>query len=596
MEKPTFASLGLSPESLKAVAALGFEEPSPIQAAAIPVLMDGHDAVGQSQTGSGKTAAFAIPAIEKCDATNRAVQVLILCPTRELATQVADEVHKLSAFKRGIHAVPIYGGASYERQFYELKKGVQIVIGTPGRLIDHIGRGTLKLDQVQMVVLDETDRMLDMGFREDIEQILEATPKERQTVFFSATVSKQIRDIIERHSNSPKSVQIQQKELTVPTVEQWYYETPPRMKFESLLRLVDFHAFKLGIIFCNTQRMVDELADDLIAQGFSADRLHGGIAQAQRTRVMNKFKKAEFEFLVATDVAARGIDVDDLELVVNYDLPYDAEDYVHRIGRTGRAGRRGMAVTFVTGRDIYKLQFIERFTRTKIRRGTLPTVGEVEEKRADVLLDRVRAVLAEAKYQASANLVDRLLEEGVNSTDIAAALFHLLNGAPVESAPASRPPASAPLAAGGGKKERPARDERPVRDEPLPSREERHVRDARPVRSTPDSAPPNLRPPSRGMQWVRVSVGREARINPRDIVCLLEESLGLPGRVVGLIDLSIGQSFAQVPQEYLDVLRGGPREIDTESGRFEVSLVPYPKRRDEPFEKKRTGGKRKDVR
>ena len=589
MEKPTFASLGLSPEILKAVATLGFEEPSPIQAAAIPVLMEGHDAVGQSQTGSGKTAAFAIPAIEKCEATNKAVQILILCPTRELATQVADEVHKLSAFKRGIHAVPIYGGASYERQFYELKKGVQIVIGTPGRLIDHIGRGTLKLDQVQMVVLDETDRMLDMGFREDIEQILDATPKERQTVFFSATVSKQIRDIIERHSNSPKSVQIQQKELTVPTVEQWYYEAAPRMKFESLLRLVDFHAFKLGIIFCNTQRMVDELADDLIAQGFSADRLHGGIAQAQRTRVMNKFKKAEFEFLVATDVAARGIDVDDLELVVNYDLPYDAEDYVHRIGRTGRAGRRGMAVTFVSGRDIYKLQFIERFTRTKIRRGTLPTVGEVEEKRADVLLDRVRAVLAEGKYQASANLVERLLEEGVNSTDIAAALFHLLNGSPAESP--ARPAPAAPSAAGGTKKERPAaRDDRPVRDD-RPA-----ARDVRPARSEPDSAPPNLRPPSRGMQWVRVSVGREARINPRDIVFLLEESLGLPGRVVGLIDLSIGQSFAQVPQEYLDVLRGGPREIDTEGGRFEVSLVPYPKRREEPFEKKRAVGKRKDDR
>ncbi len=587
MDKPTFVSLGLSPETLKAVAALGFEEPSPIQAAAIPVLLEGHDAVGQSQTGSGKTAAFAIPAIEKCDSANRAVQILILCPTRELATQVADEVHKLSAFKKGIHAVPIYGGASYERQFYELKKGVQIVIGTPGRIIDHIGRGTLRLEQVKMVVLDETDRMLDMGFREDIEQILESTPKERQTVFFSATVSKQIRDIIERHSNSPKSVQIQQKEVTVPTVEQWYYETPPRMKFEALLRLVDFHAFKLGIIFCNTQRMVDELADDLIAQGFSADRLHGGIAQAQRTRVMNKFKKAEFEFLVATDVAARGIDVDDLELVVNYDLPYDAEDYVHRIGRTGRAGRRGMAVTFVSGRDIYKLQYIERFTRTKIRRGTLPTVGEVEEKRADVLLDRVRAVLAEAKFQASANLVDRLLEEGVNSTDIAAALFHLLSGSPAE-APARAAVPVAP-AAGPAKRERPPRDERP----PAAPQDRR---DVRPPRIEPDQPPPALRPPSRGMQWVRVSVGREARITPRDIVCLLEESLGLPGRTVGLIDLSIGQSFAQVPQEYLDILRDGPRELDTDGGRLDVSLVPFPKRREGSFDKKRTGGKRKDDR
>jgi ATP-dependent RNA helicase DeaD len=358
MNTLNFADLGLSPEILKAVADLGFEQASPIQSAAIPILMEGHDVVGQSQTGSGKTAAFAIPAIEICAAQDRMVQVLIMCPTRELAMQVADEVHKLSAHKRGIHAVPIYGGASYERQFHELKKGVQIVIGTPGRIMDHMQRGTLRLEAVKMVVLDEADRMLDMGFREDIEHILKATPKERQTVFFSATVSKPIRDLIERHSREPKSVKIEQKTLTVPAIEQWYFEVPQRNKREALLRLVDFHGFKLGIVFCNTQRMVDELADDLVAQGISADRLHGGLSQTQRTRVMNKFKQAEFEFLVATDVAARGIDVDDLELVVNYDLPYDAEDYVHRIGRTGRAGRKGLAATFVTGRDIYKIQHL----------------------------------------------------------------------------------------------------------------------------------------------------------------------------------------------------------------------------------------------
>jgi len=426
MNKKTFAELGVSPEILKAISDLGFEEPSPIQAAAIPVLLEGHDVVGQSQTGSGKTAAFAIPAIELCQAADRSVQVLILCPTRELATQVADEVHKLTAHKRGIHAVPIYGGASYERQFFELKKGVHIVIGTPGRLMDHMDRGTLDLSNVKMVILDEADRMLDMGFREDIEKILRATPTGRQTVFFSATVSKQIRELIERHSNSPKSVKIEQRELTVPTVEQWYYEAPQRMKFEALLRLVDFHGFKLGIIFCNTQRMVDELADDLIAQGFSADRLHGGIAQAQRTRVMNKFKKAEFEFLVATDVAARGIDVDELELVVNYDLPYDAEDYVHRIGRTGRAGRKGMAVTFVSGRDIYKLQFIERFTKTKIKRGTLPTAGEVEERRIEGLLERIREVLNRGNL--SSRVTGHLMEEGLNATNNASAIIEMLAG------------------------------------------------------------------------------------------------------------------------------------------------------------------------
>ena len=538
MNKKTFAELGVSPEILKAISDLGFEEPSPIQASAIPVLLEGHDVVGQSQTGSGKTAAFAIPAIELCQAADRSVQVLILCPTRELATQVADEVHKLTAHKRGIHAVPIYGGASYERQFFELKKGVQIVIGTPGRLMDHMDRGTLDLSNVKMVILDEADRMLDMGFREDIEKILRSTPAERQTVFFSATVSKQIRDLIERHSNSPKSVKIEQRELTVPTVEQWYYEVPQRMKFEALLRLVDFHGFKLGIIFCNTQRMVDELADDLIAQGFSADRLHGGIAQAQRTRVMNKFKKAEFEFLVATDVAARGIDVDELELVVNYDLPYDAEDYVHRIGRTGRAGRKGMAVTFVSGRDIYKLQFIERFTKTKIKRGTLPTAGEVEERRVEGLLERIREVLNRGNL--STRVTDRLLEEGFNSTDIASAVIEMLAGPEVA----------------------------PEKEKPAPSKPT--------VRSQPDLTPVgNIRPPARGMLWVRLNVGRETGITPRDIMSLLEEGLGLPRRTVGLIDILPGESFAQVPKQFLDILRTGPREIDTNSGPIVVSLVPY---------------------
>jgi ATP-dependent RNA helicase DeaD len=537
MNKKTFAELGVSPEILKAISDLGFEEPSPIQASAIPVLLEGHDVVGQSQTGSGKTAAFAIPAIELCQAADRSVQVLILCPTRELATQVADEVHKLTAHKRGIHAVPIYGGASYERQFFELKKGVQIVIGTPGRLMDHMDRGTLDLSNVKMVILDEADRMLDMGFREDIEKILRSTPAERQTVFFSATVSKQIRDLIERHSNSPKSVKIEQRELTVPTVEQWYYEVPQRMKFEALLRLVDFHGFKLGIIFCNTQRMVDELADDLIAQGFSADRLHGGIAQAQRTRVMNKFKKAEFEFLVATDVAARGIDVDELELVVNYDLPYDAEDYVHRIGRTGRAGRKGMAVTFVSGRDIYKLQFIERFTKTKIKRGTLPTAGEVEERRVEGLLERIREVLNRGNL--STRVTDRLLEEGFNSTDIASAVIEMLAGPEVA----------------------------PEKEKPAPSKPT--------ARSQPDLPTGNIRPPARGMLWVRTNAGRETGITPRDIMSLLEEGLGLPRRTVGLIDILPGESFAQVPKQFLDILRTGPREIDTNSGPIVVSLVPY---------------------
>ena len=337
MTSKLFSELGLSEEILKAIEKLGFEQASPIQAESIPPLMAGRDIVGQSQTGSGKTAAFAIPAVEKTDANLRAVQVLILCPTRELAVQVSEEVHKLALFKRGINALPIYGGQSYERQFYGLKQGAQIVIGTPGRVMDHMRRGTLRLDQLKMVILDEADVMLNMGFRDDIETILKDAPKERQTVFFSATMPKPIRDLIEKYSRDPQNVKVEQKAMTVPTVEQVYYEVDRRYKIELLTRLIDLHDLKLGIIFCNTKSMVDNLVDALEAQGYMADRLHGDMTQAQRDRVMGKFRKSGLEFLVATDIAARGIDVDDVQVVFNYDLPYDPEDYVHRIGQIGRA-------------------------------------------------------------------------------------------------------------------------------------------------------------------------------------------------------------------------------------------------------------------
>src|SRR3989440_6820656 len=317
MTTKLFSELGLSAEVLRAIDKLGFEQAAPIQAEAIPLLMQGRDVVGQSQTGSGKTAAFAVPAIEKVDPQDRAVQVLILCPTRELAVQVSEEVHKLAFFKRGIHPLPIYGGQSYERQFYGLKQGAQIVIGTPGRVMDHMRRGTLRLETVKMVILDEVDVMLNMGFRDDIELILQATPKERQTVFFSATIPRPIQQLIEKYSRDPQNVRIEQKALTVPTVEQVYYEVDRRYKIDLLTRLIDLHDLKLGIVFCNTKRMVDDLADHLEAQGYLADRLHGDMTQAMRDRVMNKFRKSGLEFLVATDIAARGIGVDDVHVVFN---------------------------------------------------------------------------------------------------------------------------------------------------------------------------------------------------------------------------------------------------------------------------------------
>ncbi|MEI6147860.1 MAG: DEAD/DEAH box helicase [bacterium] len=583
--KPSFAALHLSPAILKAVEALGFEEPSPIQAAAIPVILEGHDVVGQSQTGSGKTAAFAIPAIEKIEVASRTVQVLILCPTRELATQVAEEVHKLSLHKRGVHAVPIYGGASYDRQLFELKKGVHIVIGTPGRVLDHLDRGTLKLNAVKMVVLDESDRMLDMGFRDDIGKILDATPSERQTVFFSATMSPPIRELIKRYSREPKTIRMEQKTVTVSAVEQWFYEVQTVHKVPALLRLIDYHAYRLGIIFCNTQRMVDELTDTLIAQGFSADRLHGGIPQAQRTRVMNKFKKAEFEFLVATDVAARGIDVDDLEVVINYDIPYDAEDYVHRIGRTGRAGKRGVAITFVSGRDIYKLPYIERFTRTRILRGKMPTHGEVEGKRTDALIEKVRAILRGTSFAAQMPLVDRLLEEGFSSTDIAASLFVMATGASgdTEPRPVSKPAPPEPVREVRRPIPAPAREiHRPppsVPREPPPHKAHAEPKPLHPRPMTPKPVTnrepiPALRLAPRGSQWVQLSIGWFNKTNPRAIVALLGEKLGAPAPRVGMIELTETQSFAQVDKAHLALLQDGPLSADSDFGPVTLSLLP----------------------
>ena len=452
MTPKLFSELGLSAELLKAIDKLGYEQAAPIQAAAIPVLLTGKDIVGQSMTGSGKTAAFGIPAVEKVDPNLKAVQVLILCPTRELAIQVSEEIHKLAFFKRGINCLPIYGGQSYERQFFGLKQGAQIVIGTPGRVMDHMRRGTLRLGTVKMVILDEADVMLNMGFRDDIETILKDAPKERQTVFFSATMPRPIRDLIEKYSREPQNVKIEQKAMTVPTVDQVYYEVDRRYKMELLTRLIDIFDLKLGIIFCNTKRMVDDLVEHLEAAGYQADRLHGDMTQNMRDRVMNKFRKSGLEFLVATDVAARGIDVDDVEVVFNYDLPYDPEDYVHRIGRTGRAGKSGKAISLVPFRELFQIRNIERFTNMRIQRGKIPTENEVAEARENVFTDKLRALLASGEFPKQDRLVERLAEEGFASNDIASALIHLLqSGETAKAAPKTE------------EYDRPQREERPGR-------------------------------------------------------------------------------------------------------------------------------------
>ncbi|KAA9327474.1 DEAD/DEAH box helicase [Hymenobacter busanensis] len=428
MEKVKFEDLKLSEELQRAITEMGYEEASPIQTAAIPVLLEGKDVIGQAQTGTGKTAAFSIPAIESIDTDSREVQVLVLCPTRELAVQVSGEIQKLGKYKRGLAVVPIYGGSSYDRQFKALERGVQIVIGTPGRVMDHMQRGTLKLDSCKMIILDEADEMLDMGFRDDIETVLAQMPEQRQTVFFSATMSKPIMDLTRKYQREPQIVKVNHQEMTVSNIEQAYYEVRGPQKKDVLSRVIDMFSLKSVIVFANTKRMVDDIVSDLQARGYFADGLHGDMSQQARQNTLDKFRKGTLEILVATDVAARGIDVDNVEAVVNYDLPTDEEYYVHRIGRTGRAGKSGKAFTFVSGRDIYKLRDIMRFTKAQIKQERIPSFEDVSEVKTTLLLGQIKEIIEKGNLEKYVGRVQRLLdqEEEVTSLDIAAALLKMV--------------------------------------------------------------------------------------------------------------------------------------------------------------------------
>ncbi|MEY2552061.1 MAG: ATP-dependent helicase DeaD [Verrucomicrobiota bacterium] len=545
MQKKLFAELGLAPEILKAIERMGFEEASPIQSAAIPVLLQGADVVGQSQTGSGKTAAFGIPAIQAVDPDLRAPQVLILCPTRELAVQVAEEIAKLAFFKRGVRELPIYGGQSYERQFRGLQAGAQIIIGTPGRVMDHLERKSLKLDQIKMVILDEADRMLDMGFVDDIKTILRQVPEKRQTVFFSATIPRPIQQLIQTFTRDPVNVRLEAEAITVPAIEQVYYEVDRRSKLEVLCRLIDLEDVKLAIIFCATKMMVDELTEHLIARGYGADKLHGDMTQAMRERVMGRFRKRKVEFLVATDVAARGLDVEDIEIVFNYDLPHDGEDYVHRIGRTGRAGKGGKAVTFVAGREIYRLENIQRFTRSRIRRERIPSAEEVEGKRATAFADALRETLEKGEYKRHDELLDRLLEQNYSPTDIASALIHLLGedkSREAESIPEDRRPL------------RPAPDHDPRRSnrrDPDPSAKVRRERGRdeyeRPKRSRAREEPGAVSHET-GMVRLAFNVGRAHSVSPGDFVGVITGVTAIPKGEIGAIHLQDTKTFVDVAE------------------------------------------------
>jgi ATP-dependent RNA helicase DeaD len=425
MPQILFNELKLSAELQRAITEMGFEKATHIQSDAIPVLLSGKDLVAQSETGSGKTAAFAIPILERIDPKLRLPQGLVMCPTRELAVQVAGECARLMHYKRNITVLPVYGGQPIERQIEMLRRGVHLVIGTPGRILDHLERKTLSLKGITMVVLDEADEMLDMGFSDDINSILIAISGKPQMAFFSATMPGDFRTMIKRYMVEPHVVKVVGKALTVASTRQIYFDVEYRQKTEMLCRCLDVYSVKRGLVFCNTKRMVDELIAQLQARGYSSDGLHGDMKQGLRDRVMNSFRAGNVQLLVATDVAGRGIDVDDIDIVFNYDLPQDEEDYVHRIGRTGRAGKAGTAITFVCGREIYKLKSIERFARTVIARQHAPTFDEARERVTARLTDSIRAKIAEGHLTPYIDMVDGICGEDHTPMDVAAALLKI---------------------------------------------------------------------------------------------------------------------------------------------------------------------------
>jgi ATP-dependent RNA helicase DeaD len=557
METPPFSELGLPAPLLAAIETLGYERPSPIQAMSIPPALAGRDLVGLSATGSGKTAAFTLPALARIDIKIAHPQVLIVCPTRELAVQVCEEVHRLGAKMRGLHATPVYGGAPMDRQLRALRDGAQVVVGTPGRLLDHLRRGSFDPSQVKMAILDEADRMLDMGFKDEMDELLGSLPPERQTLFFSATMNPGVSRLIKSFGKNPEIIEIEQKARTVSTVEQSYFEVRERSKVEVLSRILDMNPPRLGIIFCNTKRSVDECTENLVNRGYAADRLHGDMTQQMRERVLKRFRDGSVELLVATDVAARGLDIDEIDIVFNYDLPADPEDYVHRIGRTGRAGRSGRAVSFVFGRDIYRLQSIERYTRHVIRRERIPSVEQVEGRRADLIFDQLKERLESGKFDTYQDNIDRLLEQGHTPTDIAGALASMLresSGREGELIVEDREP------------EKPARATK--------------TRDARPPRDDFDRGPkPKFErgpiPQEQGMTRMFLSLGKTHGVMAKDIVGMMYREAGLPDGSLGRITLFPRHTLVDVPEQFADQairstrnskLKGKPFRMDVDRG------------------------------
>ncbi len=498
----------INPLIQRAVSDLGYEEATPIQSKAIPEALTGRDIIGQAQTGTGKTAAFAIPVLEHIDPDLKQVQALILCPTRELALQVAGEFRKLSKYMHDIKLLPVYGGQDIVKQIRSLRQGVQIVVGTPGRIMDHMRRKTAKFEHVNQIVLDEADEMLDMGFRDDIETILQGVPAERQTLLFSATMPKPIRDLAAKYQHEAIDIQIAKKELTVKNIDQYYLEVRRDRKAEVLSRVLDVYNPELTVIFCNTKMRTQEVANELQERGYFAEGLHGDLKQQQRDMVMENFRNGRTEILVATDVAARGIDVSGVDLVVNYDLPQDDEYYVHRIGRTGRAGKSGLAISFVSGREIIKLKEIMRYCHTKILLKPVPTLDDVTNTRVNYIFDKVNSILedeSEDLSKMSDIIEDKVNEADYTSLDVASAFLKLYLDSKMGNSADQN-------------------------DDDLTD-------------SYDDSG-------SGDKVRLFINIGKKDRIRPGDILGAIAGESGISGKLVGEIKMYDKFTFVEVPKEY----------------------------------------------
>ncbi len=584
----SFADLGLSETLLKTLTEIGYETPSPIQAQCIPVLLDGHDLIGMAQTGTGKTAAFALPLMEQIDVKVAKPQALILTPTRELAIQVAEALQSYAKNLPGFHVLPIYGGQSYTIQLKQLSRGAHVIVGTPGRVMDHLERKTLNLDHLKTMVLDEADEMLRMGFIDDVEWILERTPEQHQTALFSATMPEQIRRVAQKYLVEPREIKIKAATATVAAIRQVYWQVSGMHKLDALTRILEVEEnFDAAIIFVRTKTATVELADKLNARGYAAAALNGDLNQQMRERVIEQLKSGALDIVIATDVAARGIDVPRISHVVNYDIPYDTEAYVHRIGRTGRAGRTGNAILFVAPREIRMLRTIERATRQPIAPLTLPSRADVTNKRVADFKAKVAEVLNAEGLDFFANIVSQIAEEqNVGAEEVAAALAMMAQeGKPLQIA--GEDPRPAPsfdrddrrTTSFGDRERKPRFEDRG--DKPrFEDRGERPRRDERPARSGS----------SGDMVRYRIDVGRDHGVQVKDIVGAIANEAGIESRFIGRIGLYDESSTIELPA-------GMPKEAENALKRTRVRGVPINLRPDEgrqdggerSFKKKKSG-------